>query len=116
MKKGLFTLLFLFLCTHCTQKKELLITEFSQKDIKNAVLIDVRTPEEYQAGHLEQAININWFDTDFQNQVEELDSKNTFYVYCKKGGRSAKAAQLLDSLGYEVVDLLGGYEAYLNAE
>ena len=70
MKKGLLTFLFLLLCTQCTQKKELLITEFSQKDIKNAVLIDVRTPEEYQAGHLEQAININWFDTDFQNQVE----------------------------------------------
>ena len=116
MKKGLLAFLILLLCTLCTQKKELLITEFSQKDINNAILIDVRTPEEYQEGHLEHAININWFDTDFQNQVEELDKKKTLYVYCKKGGRSAKAAHLLDSLGYEVFDLLGGYDEYIGAD
>ena len=116
MKKGLLAFLFLLLCTQCTQKKELLITEFSQKDINNAILIDVRTPEEYQEGHLENAININWYDADFQNQAEELDKKKTLYVYCKKGGRSAKAAHLLDSLGYEVVDLLGGYDEYIGAD
>ena len=108
--------LFLLLCTQCTQKKELLITEFSQKDINNAIIVDVRTPEEYQEGHLDGALNINWFDADFQNQVEELDQKKTLYIYCKKGGRSAKAAQLLDSLGYDVVDLLGGYDEYIGAE
>ena len=114
MKKGLLAFLLVLLCTQCTQKKEILITEFSQNDIKNAVLVDVRTPEEYDAGHVEQAININWFDADFQEQVNELDKKKTIYVYCKKGGRSAKAAQMLDSLGYEVVDLLGGYDAYIS--
>ena len=114
MKKGLLAFLLVLLCTQCTQKKEILITEFSQNDIKNAVLVDVRTPEEYNEGHVEQAININWFDADFQEQVNELDKKKTIYVYCKKGGRSAKAAQMLDSLGYEVVDLLGGYDAYIS--
>ena len=114
MKKGLLAFLLVLLCTQCAQKKEILITEFSQNDIKNAVLVDVRTPEEYDAGHVEQAININWFDADFQEQVNELDKKKTIYVYCKKGGRSAKAAQMLDSLGYEVVDLLGGYDAYIS--
>ena len=116
MKKGLLLFLFLLLCTQCTQKKELLITEFSQNDIKNAIIVDVRTPEEYQEGHLEGAININWFDADFQNQVESLDRKKTLYVYCKKGGRSAEAAKVMDSLGLEVIDLIGGYDAYLNAE
>ena len=116
MKKGLLMFLFLLLCTQCTQKKELLITEFSQKDINNAIIVDVRTPEEYQEGHLDGAMNINWFDADFQSQVEELDHKKTLYVYCKKGGRSAKAVKVLDSLGFEVIDLIGGYDAYINSE
>ena len=114
MKKGLLAFLFVLLCTQCMQKKEILITEFSQNDINNAILIDVRTPEEFNDGHLEQAININWYDADFQEQVYELDKKKTIYVYCKKGGRSTKAAQMLDSLGYEVVNLLGGYDAYMD--
>ena len=116
MKKGLLAFLFLLLFTQCTQKKELIITEFSQKDVNNTILIDVRTPEEFQEGHLDHAINIDWFDEEFQSRVKELDKKKTLYVYCKKGGRSAKAAKLLDSLEFEVVDLLGGYDAYIDAQ
>ena len=116
MKKGLLTFVLILLCTQCTQKKEIHITDFSQNDAKNAILMDVRTPEEYDAGHLDQAININWYDANFQDQVYELDRKKTIYVYCKKGGRSAKAAQMLDSLGYKAVDLLGGYDAFLDEQ
>lgn len=99
----------------CTQKKEIHITEYSQKNSKKTILVDVRTPEEYQAGHLDNAVNINWFDNDFADKVGEIAARRTIYVYCKKGGRSAKASHLLDSLGYEVVDLKGGYDAYIEA-
>ncbi len=102
--------LFLFPQLSCTQIKSKPITEFSQKDIKNIVLVDVRAPEEFAGGHLENAININWFDEDFSAQFDAMDKTKTIYVYCKKGGRSAKAAKLLDSLGYTVVDLLGGFD------
>ncbi len=88
------------------------ITEFSENDAENAILVDVRTPEEYQAGHLENAININWYDADFTDQIETLDKDKTLYLYCKLGGRSAEAANKLTSLGYNVVDLTGGYDAY----
>ncbi len=115
MKKGLLLLLLLFLCSQCTQKKTLSITEFSEKQAKTAILVDVRTPEEYQAGHLENAININWYDPDFTAQVETLDKNKTIYLYCKLGGRSAEAAAKLDSLGYKVVDLVGGSDAYMEA-
>ena len=75
----------------------------------------MRTPEEYAAGHIDNALNINWYDSDFAKQLESIGKDETIYVYCKKGGRSAKAAQLLDSLGYKkVVDLEGGYDAYSN--
>ncbi len=112
MKKGLLLLLILFLCVQCAEKKTMHITEFSEKNVKNAILVDVRTPEEYEAGHLENAININWYDADFTDQIGELGKDKTFYLYCKLGGRSAKAAGKLESLGYETVDLLGGYDAY----
>ncbi|RKR14047.1 rhodanese-related sulfurtransferase [Maribacter vaceletii] len=107
-----FTLLFLFFS--CSQNKAIHITEFSQKDTNNAILIDVRTPVEFAEGHLENAKNINWFDKNFEEQIKSLDKEETIYVYCKKGGRSAKAASLLDSLGFKnVINLQGGYDAYL---
>ncbi len=116
MKKLLLLVLFALLFAQCRQKKAIHITEFSQKDVNNAVLVDVRTPDEYNEGHLQHAININWFDEDFLQQAKLLNKEKTVYLYCKKGVRSAKAAQLLDSLGYDVVDLLGGYDAHLGAE
>ena len=116
MKKGLFVFFILSLCTQCKQKKEIHITEFSQKDVNNAIILDVRTPEEYAEGHLDNALNINWFDPDFQSQVESLGKSKTFYIYCKKGGRSAKASHLLDSLGYDVVNLAGGYDGYMEGD
>jgi len=98
----------------CAQSKSKAITEVSQNELNNVILVDVRTPEEYAAGHIDEALNINWFDTDFAKQMQAIEKDETVYVYCKKGGRSAKAAHLLDSLGYKnVVDLEGGYDAYL---
>ena len=103
-----------FFILGCAQSKTKPITEVSQNELDSVILVDVRTPEEYQAGHLNNALNINWFDTDFMKQMEAVSREKTVYVYCKKGGRSAKAAQLLDSLGYKsVVNLEGGYDAFI---
>ncbi|WP_298484253.1 rhodanese-like domain-containing protein [uncultured Maribacter sp.] len=107
-----FTLLFLFFS--CSQNKALHITEFSRKNTNNAILIDVRTPIEYAEGHLENAKNINWFDKNFEEQVKSLDKEETIYVYCKAGGRSAKAQQKLLDMGYKnVINLEGGYLAFM---
>lgn len=104
--------LFFFL-VGCAQSKTKPITEVSQNEFNNVILVDVRTPEEYDSGHIENAMNINWFDSNFADQIRSIDKEKTIYVYCKKGGRSAKAAMLLDSLGYSnVTNLEGGYDAY----
>ncbi|MGB5693720.1 MAG: rhodanese-like domain-containing protein [Flavobacteriaceae bacterium] len=116
MRNSLLLLMILLLTVHCTQKKSMHINDFSNENLNKEVLIDVRTPEEYQEGHLDGAININWFDPDFTQQVEALGQKKGIYVYCKKGGRSAKAAAMLDSLGYSATDLLGGYDEYIPAD
>jgi len=104
---------FLFFVISCAQNKSIPITEVSQNELINVILVDVRTSEEYAAGHLDGALNMNWYDSDFAEQIKSIAQDETIYVYCKKGGRSAKAAKLLDSIGYKnVVDLEGGYDAY----
>ncbi len=88
------------------------ITSISRHPADSLVILDVRTPAEYAAGHLDDAINISWSDPDFQLKLLPLDKSKTVYVYCQKGGRSKKAAILLDSLGYRVTDLSGGFGAW----
>jgi len=113
MRYFILTMLLLLFSMGCAQSKAKPITEVSQNELNSVILIDVRTPEEFEAGHIDNAQNMNWFDKDFTKKMKAIDKKETVYVYCKKGGRSAKAAQLLDSLGYKkVIDLVGGYDAY----
>ena len=72
-------------------------------------LIDVRTPEEFNEGHLENAKNINIMGDDFDSQVASLDKTKPVMVYCKSGGRSAKASARLKELGFtSITDLEGG--------
>lgn len=80
-------------------------------------LIDVRTPEEFAKGHLNQAQNINWNDDDFNNRVDKLDKTKPVYVYCQGGGRSASAAARLAELGFkDIVDMEGGVMAWRVAD
>ena len=72
-------------------------------------LVDVRTPEEFNEGHIENAVNINFMSDDFDANVANLDKEKTVMVYCKAGGRSAKAAARLKELGFKAItDLEGG--------
>ena len=77
------------------------------------IILDVRTPEEYAAGHLTNAININVLDKSFKKEIQNLDKAKTIFVYCKVGGRSADAAiQLTKNKFNNVVDLKGGIMAW----
>ena len=79
----------------------------------DAQIIDVRTPEEFAAGHLDGAQNINFYDDDFEEQLKKLDKKKTVLVYCKSGGRSGKASNKMLSMEFNrVYDLEGGYTAW----
>jgi phage shock protein E len=84
--------------------KNLTSVEFKEKttDAQN-ILLDVRTPEEYAAGHLVGAQNMNLNSPDFKEKVSALDKKKTILVYCAAGGRSAKASQILMDMGYNAV-------------
>lgn len=76
-------------------------------------LVDVRTPDEYGVSHLKDAQNICVTEANFKEKVQKLDKSKPVYVYCKKGGRSAKAAKILIEMGFkEVYDLQGGITAW----
>ena len=78
-----------------------------------AVLLDVRTPAEYENGTIGNAININFFDADFQAQINQLDKTVPVLLFCQSGGRSAKALQIFKENGFQtVLELQGGYSRY----
>jgi len=83
--------------------------EFSEKSA-NQLIIDVRTPEEFSEGYIENAININFYDDNFINQFANYNKEEPIFVYCRSGGRSGKASKKLLELGFKnVYDLKGGY-------
>lgn len=80
-----------------------------QARIDTIQLIDIRTPEEYNSGHLKNAININFFDADFADQINKLDKNKEVYLYCKSGNRSGKASKKLKDSGFlKIYDMNGG--------
>lgn len=79
------------------------------KSTENPQLLDVRTPEEYNTEHIDNAANVNWNGDDFAAKANKYDKSKPVFVYCKVGGRSAKAADKLAEMGFkEIYNLDGG--------
>ncbi|MGV3696381.1 rhodanese-like domain-containing protein [Flavobacterium sp.] len=79
------------------------------KSTKNPQLLDVRTPEEFNSEHIDNAVNVNWNGDDFAAKANAYDKSKPIFVYCKVGGRSAKAAEKLAEMGFtEIYNLDGG--------
>lgn len=85
--------------------------EFEQAYEKNSgVVIDVRTPKEFNDGHLEITdYNFDYLSGEFEQKVPELDKNQTYYLYCRTGNRSEKAAQFLREKGFNKVYNIGGF-------
>ena len=118
MKKYVF-FIFIFLGLACAQpansQNKISTDAFEAKisSLPKPQLVDVRTPQEFAAGHLAGSQNINWNAPDFEQNIEKLDEKRPVLVYCAVGGRSGKAAIRLAQLGFgEVYDLAGGFNAW----
>ena len=76
-------------------------------------LLDVRTTEEFGVSHLKNAQNICVTDDDFEEKIKTLDKSKPVYVYCRSGGRSARAAKILEEKGFtQVYDLDGGITSW----
>ena len=85
---------------------------------ENAIIMDVRTPTEYEISHITGAININVQDESFDTMIVALDPNKTYIVHCTKNpgnGRSSRALQTLQNLGFKhLYSLEGGYIAWKN--
>lgn len=77
----------------------------------NAVILDVRTEDEWNDGYIPNAINIDIYKGQgFVYEVDQLDKSKNYYVYCKAGSRSDQACQIMNQLGFEnTFNLLGGF-------
>jgi rhodanese-related sulfurtransferase len=77
---------------------------------ENVVIIDVRTPDEFNAGHIKNALLMDYLDTDtFKQQIKSLDTTKTYILYCRTGKRSFNAAILMQEQGIKrVSDLKSG--------
>lgn len=97
--------------------KVLNFNEFKEQiDSKKVVLIDVRTPKEYQDGNIKNSVNFDFLDPQFITCFQELDKDEPIYLYCQSGNRSGKASKKLSELGFtKIYDLQGGYAAWKNA-
>ena len=99
-----------------TIDRDLNIEQFKTELAKgDAVLIDVRTPGEYASGHLEGSTNIDWSAKDYETHFLALDPAKPVLLYCQAGGRSGQAKEFLESKGYDVKHLEGGYGSWSKA-
>ncbi|MGL4985588.1 MAG: rhodanese-like domain-containing protein [Treponemataceae bacterium] len=77
----------------------------------NFILIDVRTPEEFNEGYLKNAINLNLYTTTQKITEDTVPNKDTtILVYCRSGKRSKEFSQMLNSWGYKNIHNIGGYQ------
>jgi len=121
MKKILFLLLVtVSTITNAQQKQKVELVAPAAFEKKMAAqkgqVIDVRTPKEYQSGYIAGAVNLHVYDKDFEQRVDKLDKNKPVYIYCKAGGRSAEAAEILKNKGFKtIVELDGGMDAWKEA-
>lgn len=84
-----------------------------KKSSEDVVLLDVRTDDEYRAGHLDGAVLQNIHQDDFDERLKQLDREKHYVVYCLSGGRSARAVEVMRQQGFtRVQNMVGGITAW----
>lgn len=119
MKKTILTILsilFSIIITHAQETEQVKLLEANdfKKEITkdNSILIDVRTAEEYDSGHINNAVNVDFYNQNaFIEYFKKIDKEKSVFLYCRSGGRSNEASKILIDLGFikNIYDLKGGY-------
>ena len=74
----------------------------------NIIILDVRTPQEFDEEHLDKATNLNFYDEDFAEKIRQLSHEKVYLIHCHSGVRAAKTAKLMQELGFEKVWVVEG--------
>ena len=82
---------------------------------KDVLVFDVRTSEEFNIGHIEGSINVDFYDEKlFMQFFEKINKSKPIYIYCRSGNRSKKSSEILKKIGFiKVYDLFGGYKSWI---
>ncbi|WP_437399341.1 rhodanese-like domain-containing protein [Flagellimonas lutimaris] len=85
--------------------------EEQMKNDDNALMLDVRTPQEFEEGYIPGAVNIDiYLGQGFLEELQKLDKSKNYYVYCRSGARSGQACAIMNSIGIEnAYNLEGGF-------
>ncbi|OIQ18780.1 rhodanese-like domain-containing protein [Lacinutrix sp. MedPE-SW] len=108
-----------FTLLNCEDKKNNPVTVVSVEEmdtllsLENVQLIDVRTKDEYDKGHINKSQNIDFNSPTFDTDIIGLDKEKPVILYCQRGGRSAKCAEKMQKAGFKkIYDLKGGFSKW----
>lgn len=95
------------------EKNDINMEELKRLVANGAILLDVRSPQEYKEGHLEGAISIPEYELKSRSKNELQDKNINIIIYCSSGSRSKKAKKILEKMGYHnVYNLYNGIQNY----
>ena len=103
-------------CTIGQTKNDIELDEFEKKMASEKyLLVDVRTAEEFAEGHIEGALNIDYFSATFSDDISKVGFEISVLLYCRSGNRSSKAMKIMKELGFkEVYNLEGGIKGWIS--
>jgi phage shock protein E len=83
---------------------------------EDLVVLDIRTPEEFAEGHIDGAVNIDFYAADFGDRLAELDPEARYVLYCRSDNRTGQTMPMLEELGFaDVAEVDGGVVAWAEA-
>ena len=82
--------------------------QFNEIQDSDYILVDVRTVEEYESGHIQDAVNFDFYSESFQNDILTLDKSSSIILYCRTQNRSTKTANYLKENGYKEISVIEG--------
>jgi len=130
LKRSFIALIIIFLSTGHTCKKDPLIPVLPHQEVvdvtvdqaiglidslKSLIILDVRTPSEFTAGHIANAINIDFYSETFSSKIDSLEHYSQYLVYCRSGNRSKSAVGIMKEKGFTTLyNMLGGFSQWLD--
>ena len=105
-----FSLLLFYSCQIFESKEISMISDAQFTEIQDTdyILVDVRTAEEYESGHIQDAVNFDFYSESFQNDILTLDKSSSIILYCRTQNRSTKTANYLKENGYNEISVIAG--------
>ena len=111
-----FSLLLIYSCQifDSTEINVISDAQFTEIQDTDYILVDVRTLEEYESGHIQDAVNFDFYSESFDNDILTLDKSSSIILYCRTQNRSTKTANYLKENGYkEITVLVGGITSWV---